>query len=342
MDGLYSRFESTSSTSTKPASRGPETAATRNASYRYGQRPDARPRRAAVRRSPTPSAAPSIPEPAPSPPRPNSRPGPTCGQSLNGNTPLPELRLQLQSQQSGRLRKYYTNLPALAVTWGFWPPACSSPRSMKADRPSGRQGAGRAEVVGRGLPEYLKLSNVDWRSAADRGCLRPPTSARYRSMSTTRSATSSKVTAFGRRLALGKRQCRHAGRGQRHGCPGPRSSSTSAGRRACPSSTLAATPPTPTTGASSRASRACATTARSDQRLQGRQDRCHLRVPRRSLDHQDGRHPSASSSARPTSTSVTTTYAPEPATEKEAKVSAASLEPGDRVRRWPRRPGGSD
>ena len=89
-------------------------------------------------------------------------PGIDCGQSLNGTTALPGYTFSFNPNNLDAY-EYYTN----PTSPGYAGPAASLPfRNQLIGRPAVK--ILDAEVVGQNA-EYLKLGNVDWRSAADRG-----------------------------------------------------------------------------------------------------------------------------------------------------------------------------
>lgn len=159
VDGLYSRFESTS-TNYQLGPVGLNRNNT-NAAYSYGANvPTATARTGsamtdAQRRALYPGACTFAAETALSP-------GIDCGQSLNGTTALPGYTFSFNPNNLDAY-EYYTNPTSV----GYAGPAASLPfRGQLIGRPAVK--LLDAEVVGQNA-EYLKLGNVDWRSGADRG-----------------------------------------------------------------------------------------------------------------------------------------------------------------------------
>jgi iron complex outermembrane receptor protein len=159
IDGLYSRFESvTTNYGLSPVGLNRNNT---NASYAYGANvPTATARNgsamtAAQRRALYPGACTFAEET-------ELNPGQDCGQSLNGAAPLPGYSSATTPTTS--IRTSTTPTPPRPVT-----PVRPSSLPFRGDligRPSVK--LLDAEVVGQNA-EYLKLGNVDWRSAADRG-----------------------------------------------------------------------------------------------------------------------------------------------------------------------------
>ncbi|KQY27492.1 TonB-dependent receptor [Caulobacter sp. Root1455] len=159
VDALYSRFESTTTNyGLSPVGLNRNNT---NASYSYGANvPTATARAgtamtAAQRRALYPGACTFAAET-------ELNPGQDCGQSLYGTTPLPGYSFSYSPYNLDPY-EYYTN----PTSPGYAGPAASLPfRGDLIGRPSVK--LLDAEVVGQNA-EYLKLGNVDWRSAADRG-----------------------------------------------------------------------------------------------------------------------------------------------------------------------------
>jgi iron complex outermembrane receptor protein len=159
VDALYSRFESvTTNYGLSPVGLNRNNT---NASYSYGANvPTATARNgsamtAAQRRALYPGTCTFADET-------ELNPGQDCGQSLYGTTPLPGYSFSYTPYNLDPY-EYYTN-PASV---GYAGPAATLPfRGDLIGRPSVK--LLDAEVVGQNA-EYLKLSNIDWRSYADRG-----------------------------------------------------------------------------------------------------------------------------------------------------------------------------
>ena len=159
VDGLYSKFES-ESTNYQLGPVGLNRNNT-NASYSYGANVPTATARAgtaytdAQRRALYPGTCTFAAET-------ELTPGTDCGQSLNSTSPLPGYTYSYNPNNLDAY-EYYTN-PASP---GYAGPAASLPfRGQLIGRPAVK--VLDADVVGQNA-EYLKLSNVDWRSAADRG-----------------------------------------------------------------------------------------------------------------------------------------------------------------------------
>jgi iron complex outermembrane receptor protein len=159
VDGLYSRFESDSiNYQLSPVGLNRNNT---NAAYQYGANvptaaaPGGSALTDAQRRGLYPGTCTFADET-------DLNPGTDCGQSLNGTTPLPGYTYSFNANNLDAY-EYYTN-PASP---GYLGPASSLPfRGQLIGRPAVK--VLDADVVGQNA-EYLKLANVDWRSAADRG-----------------------------------------------------------------------------------------------------------------------------------------------------------------------------
>jgi TonB-dependent receptor len=159
VDALYSRFKSvTTNYGLSPVGLNRNNT---NASYAYGANvPTATARAgtamtAAQRRALYPGTCTFADET-------ELNPGQDCGQSLYGTTPLPGYSFSYSPYNLDPY-EYYTN----PLSPGYAGPEASLPfRGDLIGRPSVK--LLDAEVVGQNA-EYLKLSNIDWRSYADRG-----------------------------------------------------------------------------------------------------------------------------------------------------------------------------
>ncbi len=159
IDGLYSRFKSqTTNYQLSPVGLNRNNT---NASYAYGANPPTATARngtaltAAQRRGLYPGSCTFADET-------ELTPGQDCGQQVYGTTPVSGYGFSYNPYNLDPY-EYYTN-PASP---GYAGPAASLPfRGDLIGRPSVK--LLDAEVVGQNA-EYLKLGNVDWRSAADRG-----------------------------------------------------------------------------------------------------------------------------------------------------------------------------
>jgi TonB-dependent receptor len=159
VDGLYSKFDSVS-TNYQLGPVGLNRNNT-NASYSYGANTPTATARAGTaltdiqRRALYPGTCTFADET-------DLSPGTDCGQSMNGTTPLAGYANSYNPYNLDAY-DYYTN----ALSPGYAGPASSLPfRGELIGRPSVK--LLDAEVVGQNA-EYIKLGNVDWRSAADRG-----------------------------------------------------------------------------------------------------------------------------------------------------------------------------
>lgn len=159
IDGLYSRFKSqTTNYQLSPVGLNRNNT---NASYAYGANPPTATARngtaltAAQRRALYPGGCTFVDET-------ELTPGQDCGQQVYGTTPVSGYSFSYNPYNLDPY-EYYTN-PASP---GYAGSAASLPfRGDLIGRPSVK--LLDAEVVGQNA-EYLKLGNVDWRSAADRG-----------------------------------------------------------------------------------------------------------------------------------------------------------------------------
>ncbi len=159
IDGLYSRFDSVS-TNYQISPVGLNRNNT-NASYQYGANvptaaaPGGSAMTEAQRRALYPGGCTYADET-------DLNPGQDCGQSLNGTAPLGGYTFSYNPNNLD-VYEYYTNRNSP----GYLGPASSLPfRGQLIGRPAVK--LLDAEVIGQNA-EYLKLGNVDWRSAADRG-----------------------------------------------------------------------------------------------------------------------------------------------------------------------------
>ena len=159
VDGLYSKFDSVS-TNYQISPVGLNRNNT-NASYQFGANTPTATARAgtaftdAQRRALYPGGCTFADET-------DLNPGQDCGQSLNGTAPVAGYTYSFNPNNLDPY-EYYTN----PSSPGYAGPAGSLPfRGDLIGRPSVK--VLDAEVVGQNA-EYLKLSNIDWRSAADRG-----------------------------------------------------------------------------------------------------------------------------------------------------------------------------
>ncbi|WP_172273028.1 TonB-dependent receptor domain-containing protein [Caulobacter sp. RHG1] len=159
IDGLYSRFESDSiNYQLSPVGLNRNNT---NAAYQYGANvptaaaPGGSALTDAQRRGLYPGTCTFADET-------DLNPGTDCGQAMNGATPLPGYTYSFNANNLDAY-EYYTN-PASP---GYLGPASGLPfRGQLIGRPAVK--VLDADVVGQNA-EYLKLGNVDWRSAADRG-----------------------------------------------------------------------------------------------------------------------------------------------------------------------------